>query len=118
MKEKKYSFTQRAAVNTLRFLGRRFTTEELCEKWYRFMTKWADLEEFQRYPGNWPLEDMRFLKREFYESTAYGEIRGRKFTVSGLYDEELTVMYGDWRTPRKDTTEDNVSFRRHIDAED
>jgi len=117
-KEAKYSFTELMAVRVLRLLGRRYTTKELCDKWYRFMSQWQDLTEYERYPANWPLEDMRFLKRAFYETTAYGEIRGRRFPVSGMYDEELTIMYGDWRTPRKDVNAaDNIPFRRHLDDE-
>jgi len=115
-KEEKYSFLQLWAVRVLRVLGSRYTAKELCEKWFRFMSKWKDLEEYERYPANWPLDDMRFLKRAFYETTAYGEIRGRKFPVAGMYDEELTIMYGDWRTPRKDVNEvDKIPFRHHLD---
>jgi len=116
-KEEDYSFAQKAAVRVLSFLGSRFTADELCGRWFRFMNRWQGLSQYQRYPGNWPLQDIRFLKKEFYETTAYGEIRGRKFPVPGMYDEELTVMYGDWRTPRRDVSEDNVKFRHHIDGE-
>ena len=53
-------------------------------------------------PANFPLPFIDFFKREWYETAADGELRGRKFPIPVGYDAEMTQIYGDYMKPPKD----------------
>lgn len=40
-----------------------------------------------------------FVRAQAFDEVTYGQLRGRNFPVCAGYDEWLTALYGDWKTP-------------------
>ena len=98
----KYTLTQKIVTSVCMFMGRFVSHKGIFKKWNRAMTKYSKKNTDWVLPANFPLQYMGFYRREWYESMAYGEIRGRKFPIPVGYDAELTAIYGEYMKPPKD----------------
>lgn len=98
----KYTFVQKVVIGVCMFMGKFVSYKSLFKKWNRFSTKHNGKDSEWVIVTNFPLQYLGFYKREWYESAAYGEIRGRKFPIPAGYDAELTQLYGDYMKPPKD----------------
>lgn len=106
----KYSSAQKAEVKVLSLAGKLFKPETII-RWQKELTmKYADQPSAYRFTGTFSLKSLTFIPERCYKETAYMPIRDRMFPVAGGYDEELTIQYGDYMNPPKDTTK----FVKHL----
>ena len=70
--------------------------------WHKAMEKYNGRKREYVIPASFPLQFVDFFKYEWYESTAEGELRGRKFPIPVGYDPEMTQIYGEYMKPPKD----------------
>lgn len=115
---KKYTPLERLQVIVLRILGKPWKAETIIRAYWR----WAGW--FHRRSAQSPLCYMvnnlpkyignPVMRHEWFESTWDGEIRGRRFPVTGNYDAKLTAVYGDYMKPPKDLND----YERHLDEDE
>jgi len=108
-----YSFTEKLISGTCIFMGKFFKYDKLFAMYRKANEKYLkkyDKCEY-RFPSNYLLRDMKFFPERIFEDTAYGEIRGRKFPIPSGYDEELTMIYGDYMHPPKDRS----IYKNHLE---
>ena len=97
-----YSFAQKIVTGVCIFMGKFFSHEKLFKMWHKAMEKYSGKSAEWVLPANFPLQYVDIFKREWYETAAEGELRGRKFPIPVGYDAELTHIYGDYMKPPKD----------------
>ncbi len=97
-----YSFAQKLTSGVCMTLGKLYSHEKIFKKWNKAMRKYEGRKTNTLFPANYLLRDLGFFKREWYENTAEGELRGRKFPIPAGYDPEMTKIYGDYMKPPKD----------------
>ncbi len=100
--KEKYSFSQRVVTGVCMFMGKFISYDNIFKKWNKLMAKYADKDSEYVIPANFPLMFISFFKKEWYNGTAEGELRGRKFPIPAGYDPEMTQIYGDYMKPPKD----------------
>jgi len=98
-----YSFVQKLQVYILAHLGRMIPLKKII-KWMKQLTfKYDSDRTYYRLPINYPLKDLKFFPDDLFLETACFPIRGRSFPVPCGYDEELTLLYGNYLIPEKDS---------------
>ena len=100
--KEKYSFAQKLITGTCMLIGRFFSHKKLFKMWHKAMEKYNGCKREYVIPASFPLQFVDFFKYEWYESTAEGELRGRKFPIPVGYDPEMTQIYGEYMKPPKD----------------
>lgn len=106
----KYSSLQKIEVVLLSFLGKFVKPDKLISKQRRLTMEYSDQPSSYRFTGTFQLKNLTFIPERCFETTAFMPIRDREFPVAGGYDEELTIQYGDYMNPPKDTTQ----FVKHL----
>lgn len=100
---KKYSVLQKISVFVLTSVGRFFSVKKIFSMYDKTLQKYARMPCAFRFASTYRLNARaHFFPKELFEDTAYFPLRGRLFPVPKGYDEELSIQYGDWRTPQKD----------------
>lgn len=96
----KHSFTDRVKIAVLSFLGAFTSLKKLHKKQEKNATRYRGKGGEYYCVMNYTMESVhkRFPKA-YYEEVAMLPVRGELFPVPYRYDEWLTRMYGDWRTP-------------------
>ena len=97
-----YSLSQKVVTSVSVTLGKMFSLEKIFKMWKKSMGKYNGKKTEYVIPANFPLPFIDFFKREWYETAADGELRGRKFPIPVGYDAEMTQIYGDYMKPPKD----------------
>lgn len=110
----KYTIVQKLQVKVLGTIGKMFSAEKICDMWYKMITKWNKLDDADRFTSNYGLPWLRFIPDYNFCGEAKGIIRGREFPIPNGYDEELTIIYGDYMTPPKD----HSVFIHHLEKEE
>lgn len=100
----KYSTVQKTESRILSTAGRLFKIETIFKMQKKLTMKYSNVNSAYRFTSTFSLKSLRFISENCYKTTVYMPIRDRKFPVCGGYDEELTVMYGDYMSPPKDTS--------------
>ncbi len=98
----KYTFSQKLTSGVCMLMGKFFKTDTVLSMWNKSMTKYKGQDTEWLFPSNYLIRDLKLYKKEMFSKTAYGELRGRKFPIPAEYDEELTILYGDYKNPPKD----------------
>lgn len=110
----KYSFIQKVQVKILSAMGHMTSVAKILGKYFKLVGKWDGKEAKFRMPSNSPLNYLKVFPAELFDGTDYGEIRGRKFPIPAGYDKELTLLYGDYMTPVRDSN----LYVQHLSEED
>ena len=106
----KYTAIQKIEVAVLSCMGKLFKSETLV-RWFKKLTmKYADCDSVYRFTGSYPVKSLHFIPERCYEGTEFMLIRDRKFPVPSGYDEELTILYGNYMIPVRDT----VKYDQHL----
>jgi lipopolysaccharide cholinephosphotransferase len=100
--KEKYSLSQKLMSSVCMLMGKPFKYETMLSMWDKSMRAYENRQTKWRFPANYLLRDLRFFKDECFSDVAYGEIRNRKFPIPVGYDEELTLLYGEYMKPPKD----------------
>jgi len=108
-----YSTLQRMEVKVLKTIGKMFSAEWICKKWFELSNQYNEKESKYRFPVNYLLREMDFFPAYYWDRAEMGEIRKKEFPVAGEYDALLTSVYGDWRTPKK-VRDDGSEFVTHL----
>lgn len=111
---KKYSIVQKISVAVLTTVGRLVPLSHIYREYIRILKKWEKEDTEYRLCSNYPLTGQMLIPAKAYKKTIYAEIRGRKFPIPEGYDTELTILYGDYMTPKNDMDE----RVRHLDMDD
>lgn len=102
-KKKDYPLMQKLQIAALTFMGKFVSVDFVLSRWWKIMLRRGGTNETNsRFPGNYLLRELQFFPEEWYKTTSYGMIRGRKFPIPGNYDGEMTAIYGDYHKPPKD----------------
>ena len=107
----KYSGLQKVQVFVLATLGKLFSAEKTCKRFFKAMNKYSGIKSDFRLPAQYQLKSLQFFPEDIYSDTVYMPIREREFPVPKGYDRELTQQYGDYMKPPKDTS----IFVKHLD---
>ena len=115
---KEYTPLQRLQVRVLCALGKPWKAGTIIRAYW----KWAGW--FDRHSAKSPLcylinnlpKDIGrpIMQYAWFERAADGEIRRRRFPVTGNYDAKLTAVYGDYMKPPKDLND----YERHLDEDE
>lgn len=113
-----YSPLQRMQIRILSILGKPLKAETIVHAYW----KWAGW--FHRHSSASPLCFMvnelpknigcPVMQCAWFDHAADGEIRGRRFPVTGNYDAKLTAVYGDYMKPPKNLND----YERHLDEDE
>ena len=109
IKDEKYTRLQKAQVWVLTHIGKLFSAKRICRMWWKLLWR---TQKNPKASGRMPVNYLRHL--QVYDDDCFGEttsgvIRGREFPIPSGYDKELALQYGDYMTPRDDST-----FIRHL----
>lgn len=98
----KYSAAQKLVTGVCMALGKPYSHEKIFKKWHKLTEKYNGKRTEYVIAPTFPLPFVDFYKREWYDTVAEGELRGRKFPIPGGYHAEMTQIYGDYMKPPKD----------------
>ena len=102
VKRESYTLSQRLMSGVCILMGKPFKHETILSMWDKSMRKYEQGQTKWRFPANYLLRDLRFFREECFADVAYGEIRKREFPIPVGFDEELTLLYGEYMKPPKD----------------
>ena len=110
----KYTPPQRIGVFLLRAAGHLIPAKTICRRFWKLMDHYDRKAADSPWCfSNWPPNPI-VQKAAWFDATAEGELRGRKFLIPAEVDDDLTTMYGDYMHPPKDRN----AFIQHLDEED
>ena len=113
LKEENKTKLELLEIQVLGFFGKFISVKRICKIFFKTAFKYQHKKNKYRYSANNILLSIGYLFPEkLYGKVDYLPIRGRLFPVPYLYDKELSIKYGDWRTPKE-----NGDFIRHLDGE-
>lgn len=102
VKDEKYTLGQKLAVGVLRAMGRPFSMAWIWRQWERVSRRYEHAPSACRFPANYQLPYHIFLPESAYADTVYLPFRDRRLPMPVGYDDELTLLYGDYMHPPKD----------------
>ncbi len=108
------SFVEKVFIRLFSFMGRWTTPTKLWKKFYALVMANNNKPTEYRLCSNYQPAHLYFMKNAWVETSSQGEIRGRKFPISGDYDALLTFAYGDYMSPPKNLND----FIHHLDEQD
>jgi len=99
-----HSFTDRWKIRILSFMGKFKSLKKIFAKKEKLSTKFAKDNTDYIYMANYSVGAMslRFPKKCF-DGVVYKKIRDKEFPCPIGYDEVLTINYGDYMTPPKES---------------
>lgn len=109
--KEKYSFVQKLVTAVCGAMGKLFSLKKIFKMWNKSMRKYNGKPTGYVIPVNFPLQFISIFKREWYETAAQGEIKGREFPIPVGYDAEMTQIYGDYMKPPADKS----IYTTHLD---
>lgn len=98
----KYKGLQKLFVSVLVLMGKPFSIQRIIRRWEKAMRRWEHKDTGWRICGSYPLDLSFFYPERCYQETVYMDMHGRDFPMPSGYDEELTIIYGDYMKPPKD----------------
>ena len=110
----KYKGAEKLAVALMSAVGKLIPAKTVCRRFRRLADRWDQKHaDSPRMFTSWVVSPTE-QKSAWFDSSAEGELRGRKFPIPAGYDEDLTLYYGDYMHP----PEDRNAFIQHLDEED
>ncbi len=109
-----YAAVQKVQVFILRTVGKMIPLKYIFKWQQKTVTKYASEEVGYRYCGDTPQKYGLYFPERCFKGITHFPIRDRSFPVPSGYDEELTIVYGNYMVPVRDPEK----YITHFDLEE